>query len=115
MSFYSVGFNQNKCAFHYHELLQRTPLLNIPQFLARMNKQILDSDPDYIRLVKETEICQNCKNIVIGKEIQMQKFFSLVKLPEETKTSKANRLSELPEKILTDCSRKSASPSTMYT
>ncbi len=32
-----------------------------------MNKQILDSDPDYIRLVKETEICQNCKNIVIGK------------------------------------------------
>lgn len=24
-------------------------------------------DPEYIRLVKETEICKNCKNIVVGK------------------------------------------------
>jgi DNA polymerase len=24
-------------------------------------------DPEYVRLVKETEICKNCKNIVIGK------------------------------------------------
>ncbi len=25
-------------------------------------------EPEYIRLVRETEICRNCKNIVIGKE-----------------------------------------------
>lgn len=26
-----------------------------------------DMEPDYIALVKETEICKNCKNIVVGK------------------------------------------------
>jgi DNA polymerase len=27
----------------------------------------MSEEPEYIRLVKETEICKNCKNIVIGK------------------------------------------------
>lgn len=28
---------------------------------------IMSEEPEYIRLVKETDICKNCKNIVIGK------------------------------------------------